>query len=158
MLDRGDLEEQARYLDWPLKKLIIERAMASHPELDWTSPEIKYMDQIYGSLDPEEGLYLAFEREGFTEPIVTEERIARLEGQPPEDTRAWTRAMILRRADPDVVDLVDWDMIRFKHRDWRRLRDFRCLDMDDPRRMGRSQAEAMFRGTEGLDELLIRLR
>ena len=157
VLAGGDLEEMARFLDWPLKKLVIERTMANHPGLNWQSPEVKHLDQVYGSLDPAEGLYFAFERNGFTVPLVTEAHIARLVDQPPEDTRAWTRAMTLRRADLKMVDLVDWDRIRFRHADWRRLRDFRFLAMDDPRSLTRRHTKAMFRGTENLDELLIAL-
>lgn len=157
VLARGDLEEQARYLDWPLKKLIIERTMANNSGLTWKSPEIKHLDQVYGSLDPAEGLYFAFERNGFTVPVVPEKRITHLVHQPPEDTRAWTRAMALRRAETNMVDLVDWDRIRFRHSDWRRLRDFRFLAMDDPRKLTRRHTKEMFRGTENLDELLIAL-
>ena len=65
--------------------------------------------------------------------------------------------MTLRRAELNMVDLVDWDRIRFRHRDWRRLRDFRVLALDDPRAHTRRHTKAMFRGTENLDELLIAL-
>lgn len=157
LLAAGNLEEQARHLDWALKKLVIERTMANHPELNWQSPEIKHLDQIYGSLDPSEGLFFAFERNGFTHSIADEARIAHLVDHPPEDTRAWTRAMTLRRAEPSVVDLVDWDRIRFRHQDWRRLRDYRFLAMEDPTALTRRDTEAMLRGTENLDELLIAL-
>lgn len=158
VLAGGDLEEQARYLDWPLKKLIIERTIARHPGLNWRSPAVKHLDQVYGSLDPADGLYLAFERSGFTTPIAGDDRIAHLVSNPPDDTRAWTRAMTLRRTHRNDVDMVDWDGIRFRHPDWRRMRDFRFLAMDDPRGQTRDQTQAMFRGTEGLDELLIALR
>ena len=157
VLAAGDLEEQARFLDWPLKKLIIERTLARHPELNWKSPEVKHLDQVYGSLDPAEGLYFAFEGRGFTTSIAAADRIAHLVDHPPEDTRAWTRAMTLRRARRNLVDMVGWDGIRFRHPDWHRLRDFRFLAMDDPRAQTRGHTQAMFRGTENLDELLIAL-
>jgi len=90
-------------------------------------------------------------------PIAADDRIDSLVHDPPQDTRAWTRAMTLRRAERNMVDLVDWDRIRFQHRDWRRLRDFRFLAMDDPRALTRRDTQAMFRGTVNLDELLIAL-
>jgi proteasome accessory factor A len=130
-----------RGVDWVLKLMAIERAMDQRSELDWDSPEVKVIDQLYSSLD-EDGLYWAYEAGGFAEKLVTPEHIAHFAANPPVDTRAWTRAMLLRRASSGnvEVDTVDWDRITFKIRGRHSWPSYRTLDMADP--LGFTQAEA----------------
>jgi len=92
-LAKEDWLAVAPRLDWVMKLMAIERAMEQRPELDWGSPELKVIDHLYSSLD-DDGLYWAYEASGFTEQLVTEERISHFTANPPEDTRAWTRAML----------------------------------------------------------------
>jgi proteasome accessory factor A len=99
-------------LDWVLKRSLLERALHDRRDLDWSSPEIKHLDLLYSSLEDAEGLYWACERSGAVERIVTEGAIERFIHQPPENTRAWTRAMLLRRTGRPGVDHADWDEIR----------------------------------------------
>ncbi len=106
-----DFTALAPRLDWVLKRQLIERALAARPGLDWNSPQVKHLDLMYASL--EGGLYEACERGGAVELLATPERIEHLRHEPPEDTRAWTRAMLLRLARPEEVDRVDWDSITF---------------------------------------------
>jgi proteasome accessory factor A len=106
-----DFTALARRLDWVLKRQLIERALANRPGLDWTSPQAKHLDLMYASL--EGGLYDACERGGAVDLLATPERIEHLRLEPPEDTRAWTRAMLLRLAQPEEVDRVDWDSMTF---------------------------------------------
>jgi len=110
----GDWPALARRLDWVLKLAILERAMHHDPTLEWNSPGLKVLDHLYASLDPDEGLHWAWAAAGGVDAIVSEERIARLAASPPEDTRAWGRAMLLRRAGPGELASVDWDHIRFR--------------------------------------------
>ena len=111
-LQIGDLEVLAARLDWALKRLILEQARHTH-RIGWGSDEMKRLDLAFGNLDPEAGLYWVYERAGLLERVVPEERIAWFVENPPEDTRAWARAMLLRRAGSLQVDDVDWDRIRF---------------------------------------------
>ena len=96
--DVAALAPLAPRLDWVLKLFILRRAMEQHPELSWDSPQIKHMDQLYASLDPQEGLYWGYERAGFTERLIADARIEQFVHDPPADTRAWGRAMLLRHA------------------------------------------------------------
>lgn len=104
----------ARRLDWVLKLTLLQQTLAQQSHLGWASPEIKHLDHLYSSLDPGEGLYWACERNGLVERLVPETRIACLMSEPPTDTRAWTRATLLRLADPATVDRLDWDLLRFQ--------------------------------------------
>jgi len=114
LLAAGDLDALARRLDWALKLKILLQALGTYRHLDWSSAELKHLDQAYSILDPAHGLYWTYEREGLVERVVPEERIERFTQNPPEDTRAWTRAMLLRHAGVDAVDDVDWDFVRVR--------------------------------------------
>jgi hypothetical protein len=153
-LQAGDLESLAPRLDWALKYSILQGVLDQRPDLSWESPEIKHLDHLYSSLDSAEGLYWAYEREGIIERIVDESAIEHFTANPPEDTRAWTRAMLLRWAGRDAVDDVDWDSIRFSvgYERYRTL--FRRLDMASPLGLTKANAEACFENAETLEELL----
>ncbi len=140
-LARRDFAALAPRLDWVLKKRILEEAMRRKPGLTWESPQIKYLDHQYSNLDPQQGLYWAYERSGFVQRLVTEGRIARFVQSPPEDTRAWTRGALLALASPEDIDSVDWDSIRFRLRDdahW--LPRYRTVRLSNP--LGHTKAEA----------------
>lgn len=109
-LARRDFDSLARRLDWVLKRAQIERALEGRG-LDWSAPEAKHLDHLYSSLDPDEGVYWALENAGLTEILVDDTRIEHLRNTPPEDTRAWTRAMLLRQLPRERIRAVDWDRI-----------------------------------------------
>jgi proteasome accessory factor A len=111
-LREREFADLAGRLDWVLKLQFLESAQQHRPELDWLSPELKHLDFMYASLD-DNGLFWALEKNGFVERLVTDQDIERFRTDPPENTRAWTRAMLLRLADPQQVDRVDWDSITF---------------------------------------------
>jgi len=109
-LARCDLAALQGRLDWVTKYLQIERALARRG-LDWSDPAAKHLDHLYASLDPDEGLYWVLERAGLTERLVDAARIEHFRHTPPEDTRARTRAMLLRRLPRERIQTVDWDRI-----------------------------------------------
>jgi hypothetical protein len=152
---RNDLVSLAPRLDWVMKLMAIERAMDQNTSLSWTSPEVKLLDMLYGSLD-DSGLYFAYEAGGFAERLVSEARIARLVANPPAGTRAWTRAMLLRRAEAEGtdVDSVDWDRIRFRMRGpygWPLLR---TVDLADPLGFTRAGTHLAFETHKDFGQLL----
>jgi proteasome accessory factor A len=115
-LEARDWDALAPRLDWVLKRTLLARAR-ERAGVDWDAPELRHLDQIYGSLDPDEGLFLQCERAGLVEQAFDEERIAHFECNPPEDTRAWTRAMVLRHFDEHEIVEVDWDRVELELRD-----------------------------------------
>ena len=112
-LQARDHETLARRLDWVLKQSFLARAMEHRPELTWTSPQVKYLDHVFSSLDPSTGLYLQAERDGLVDRVVSADQIDRFTRQPPTNTRAWTRSMVLRAAG-DRVEHVNWDEVRLR--------------------------------------------
>jgi hypothetical protein len=144
-----------RGIDWVLKLKAIERVLEQRPELDWDSPEAKVIDHLYSSLD-DDGLYWAYEASGFVEQLVTPERIAHFMTNPPEDTRAWTRAMLLRRASSNnvEVDSIDWDRITFKIRGKHNWPIYRTVKLADPLGFTQATAQPIFESSLGFAELL----
>jgi len=154
-LKNRELSALAPHLDWVLKLCILEAAMDRHPELDWHSPEIKILDHLYSSLDPNEGLYWTYESLGAVERLVADELIERRTKEPPAATRAYTRAMLLRKAGSSAIDSVDWDSIRFRiSSDGRWWYTYRTLLMPNPLALGRSRTARLFGKGAELREIL----
>jgi Pup amidohydrolase len=152
-LARGDWNGLARRLDWTLKLAMLERALHQRPELDWEAPELKYLDHLYAGLDPDEGLYWAWSRAGLVDTIVPEGSIARFCEEPPADTRAWGRAMLLREG-ADAIDRVDWDFVRFRLTDEQGHAAYRLVGLPDPLGATRADLESAFLLNGSLEELL----
>jgi hypothetical protein len=110
---------------------------------------------MYGSLA--DGLYWVYERAGAVERLVTDAQIERFVHEPPEDTRAWTRAMLLRRAPPGTVDRVDWDEITFRRRDRSGWPARRTVNLPNPLGFRKTDTENLFLQTETLDDVLATL-
>lgn len=142
-LRTGNLDALAGRIDWILKRRALEQARASHPELAWASPELKYLDHTYSSLCPERGLFWAWERLGVVETLVGDAEIHRFEHEPPADTRAFVRAMLLRRAAAETITGMDWDFLRFAvDTGWRYARATRTVELPDPLGPPRAAVEA----------------
>jgi len=153
-LDTGELAAVSDRLDWAAKLEWIELARAESAEagteLEWGSDELKHLDLLYSSLDPARGLYWLYERAGAFHSVVEDAEIERFTHEPPDDTRAWTRAMLLRQFGPaGEVDRVDWDRVVVEATAddgaSRRLE----ISLDDPLGNTRADNEALFaRGTQ----------
>jgi len=154
-----DLMALAPRLDWVRKLAAIERAMEQHPGLKWESPAARVIDLTYSSLD-DDGLYWAYEASGQMERLVSEEEIVRFVTEPPSDTRAWTRAMLLRRAAEEDVDvfLADWDSITFRMRCSSGWPVYRTIALPDPLALTQHDAQRAFDGSSDFAELLGRLQ
>jgi hypothetical protein len=135
--------------------MAIERAMEQSPNLSWDSPQIKVIDHLYSSLD-DDGLFRAYEASGFTEQLVTPERIAHFSTNPPSDTRAWTRTMLLRRAIEDRVEVntVDWDRITFRIKGRHNWPSYRTIAIADPLGFTQAHAESIFDECSDFNDLL----
>jgi hypothetical protein len=152
-LRSGDLQALAPRLDWVAKLMTLERAMDRRSELDWDSAEIKMLDHLYSSLD-HDGIYWSYEGSGFAERLVDEARIQQLTETPPDDTRAWTRAMLLRHTDEASIGSVDWDSVGFKLRGRNYWPAYRKVSLGDPLALTRAVAEPIFQRAASLEEVL----
>jgi proteasome accessory factor A len=153
-LQARELETLATRLDWVLKLSILQQVLEAQPSLTWDSPEIKHLDHLYSSLDESDGLYWAYERAGFVERVADDSTVERFTISPPEDTRAWTRAMLLRWAGPDGVDDVNWDSMRFRIAYERSRTIYRRFNMNSPLAYTKAETEQCFESATTFDELL----
>ena len=152
LLRQNDVHALARRCDWALKLMALDRAMTRHQK-EWTSPEIKMLDHMYSSVDIDEGLYWQYERNGFVERIVSDADIERAAAEPPESTRAWLRAQLLRRADSEELDAIDWDSIRFRP-GGSGPGACRTLHMNNPLRFTRNECDDTCRRAQSLPDIL----
>ncbi len=153
-LRAGDLTALAGRLDWVLKLRTLERALQSRPGLTWEAPQMKHLDFLYGSLDREQGLYWASEQLDEVEQLVSEPDIERFVHEPPDDTRAWTRATLLRIAGADGVQEVDWDAIKFRRAVPGYWSQVRTLRLDDPLGFTKAAVEDVIERASTLGEIL----
>lgn len=154
-LRQKDFDSLSRRLDWVLKRNVLQRVMSQRP-LTWRSPEVKHLDQIFASIDQAEGLFWAFERAGAVDRIVDDQLIRQALDNPPDDTRAWTRAQLLRMG-ADACEEVDWDVIQLKlrHKLGNRLwSDRRCVHLPVPYGATRARHESVFKGGHSLEEVV----
>jgi hypothetical protein len=152
-----DFAALAHRLDWVLKLSILNQVMAECPELSWDSPQIKHLDHMYASLNRAQGLYWTYEASGFIERVVSPERVDHFTINPPADTRAWTRAMLLRRAEADSVLDVNWDQMEFELKDGSERARRRILSLANPLGWARTATEQFFRDADTFEDLLDRL-
>lgn len=127
---RRDWPALARRLDWVLKRSLIDAWLAERA-IGWDAPEAKALDHLYASTDGTRGLHAAMATAGLVEEVVGTDEVDRFMREPPADTRAWGRAMLLRAAG-DTIDLVDWDRIRMLAPGHGGVRRLRTIDMADP--------------------------
>lgn len=140
-------------LDWVLKQQILQHALQKRADLTWDSPPLRHLDLLYGSLDRDEGLYWAYEAAGLVERVVGEDEILRFVESPPDDTRAWMRATLLRSLDPDQIASVDWDRIELRLPQENGYRRRVAVDLEDPRAWTRAEMEPVFAGADSPDAL-----
>jgi Pup amidohydrolase len=155
-LAAGDWGGLCGRLDWVLKAHLLRRALQRRPDLHWGSPALKHLDLLYSSLDLSEGLYWTCERDGVVERVVDDERIAHFVDNPPEDTRAWTRAMLLRLGEREAVR-IDWDSMTFEIADASGIRRRMVLDLADPLGFTRPEFERRCGAARGVEEVLTAL-
>lgn len=150
-------EELTGRIDWVLKKSILEQALDTHRNLDWSSPEIKTLDHLYSSLDVTNSLFTQYEKLGLVEKVVSDAEIERFVHEPPTDTRAWGRAQLLRLAEADEVESVNWDTMRFKIRGPHRWPTYPTVSFPNPLGATREELEPILAGVTNLEEALERL-
>ncbi|MBY0528461.1 MAG: proteasome accessory factor PafA2 family protein [Gemmataceae bacterium] len=152
LLAERDLTALARRCDWALKYLLLDRQRGRRG-LTWQSPEMRCLDLRYASLDPSEGLFWRMAAAGLVEEMPKSERVERFEREPPDDTRAYLRAHVLRRFGESIVDL-DWDRVRFAQQNDRPWSWQATLMMPDPSDFGRVVSEPILERCTTLAQLI----
>jgi proteasome accessory factor A len=98
-------------VDWVAKWHLLTSYMERRAE-NWDSSRVAMMDLQYHDLRPDRGLYFLLERQGAVERIVSESDIVDAIENPPTDTRAYFRGMVLKKFRDQVFG-VNWDSLSF---------------------------------------------
>ncbi len=95
-------------LDWVAKKSLLDDFAASE-ELDWTrdAATLQSLDLAYHNVDPEAGLYYGLVEAGAMTTLVDETEIEAALCDPPAQTRAALRGLLVRRY-ADKIKSVSW--------------------------------------------------
>jgi proteasome accessory factor A len=152
LLARGDIAALSRRCDWALKYLLLDR-QRRRSGLTWQSPELKVLDLRFANLDPDEGLFVQMAAGGHIEDTPAPEIIEHFVREPPEDSRAYLRAQVLRRFGEQVVDL-DWDRMRFAMQSNRPWSWQASLGMPDPAGFGKAVSDPLLARCTTLAELI----
>jgi proteasome accessory factor A len=157
MLDwlvRRDREALARRSDAWQKYLLLDR-FRGRRNLSWQSPELRVLDLLFSSTDPDESLFFKMAADGQVENMPDDATIEHYADEPPDDTRAWLRAHLLRQYGEDV-SAMDWGWIRFRipRRSWYSVAE---VTLDDPRRFGRDECTLLLADAPSVEEVVNRL-
>ena len=111
-------------VDWVAKKWLLENFMRQE-QLDWHDPWIQSLDLEYHNLNPAKGLYFELRDRGTMKTVIDEERVNQAIVTPPQNTRAWARAAVMRILTGQKARyVIDWDSIY--------VEDEKYLNLDDP--------------------------
>ena len=113
-------------LDWVAKKWLFETFMEEEG-LEWDDPWLQSLDLDYHKIDPERSLYSDMVEENMMRREVRNSAISEAMYEPPPDTRALGRSLIMQRlAEAGLVRHVDWDTVY--------LETGMAIEMTDPHR------------------------
>ena len=152
LLKHSEAEGLAKRCDAWLKYLLLARQRGRR-NLRWSSDEMRVADSMFASLDPDDSLFFQAAASGFVERMPDKETIERFAFEPPDDTRAYFRAHVLRRHGP-AVSSMDWSRITFRVPGARHWSSFADIPLRDPRRFNRADTETLLDDCSTLEELV----
>lgn len=106
----GDVDALARRLDWALKWIALSGLSEYTPKLD--DPALRLVDQLYGHIDDNVGLFWKLAKAGYSEPIVDARSVRRLMFGGDPETRSSLRGELVRRLSP-WIKRMDWGEFEF---------------------------------------------
>ena len=151
-LKHRELEALAKRCDAWLKYLLLENQRGRR-NLSWSSAEMRVADSLFSSLDPDVSLFYRAANQGFVEQMPDDATIDRFTYEPPDDTRAYFRAHVLRQFG-DHVSSIDWSKITFRVPSGRHWWAFADVQLGDPRRFNREETESFLEECSSVEELV----
>ena len=151
-LQERDVDALARRCDCWLKYLLLDR-QRTRRSVSWRDGSMRVADSLFASIDPDVSLFYQAASSGFVERMPDAATLDRFTYEPPEETRAYFRAHVLRRYG-EAVSSIDWSRIRFRVQSARHWWASAEIPMGDPRQFTRAQTEKLFEATSSLEELV----
>lgn len=149
---RHEIEALARRCDAWLKYLLLDRQRGRR-NLSWASDALRVADSLFASLDPDVSLFYQAAANGFVDRMPDDETLRRFACEPPDDTRAYFRAHVLRRFG-NAVSSMDWSRITFRVPGARHWWSTAEIPMRDPRRLHRAESSGLFDTCTSLEEIV----
>lgn len=140
-----------RQVDWVAKWHMLTSYMDRRGD-DWSSSRVAMMDLQYHDIRPDRGLYFLLERQGAVERIVTEQEIADAIENPPIDTRAYFRGMVLKKFREQVFG-VNWDSLSFNLGDG----PIKRILMEEPLKGTKAHVQGLLERSQTAAELVANL-
>jgi len=140
-----------REVDWVAKWHLLTSYMDRRGE-DWDSSRVAMMDLQYHDLRPDRGLYFLLERQSAVERILSEQEIVDAIENPPVDTRAYFRGMVLKKFRDQVFG-VNWDSLSFSLGEG----PIKRILMEEPLRGTRAHVQGLLERSHTAAELLANL-
>ena len=161
---RLTMADEASRVEWLLKWQLLEKLRRkTGVDTSWGDPRLAAVDLAWAALDPGRSVFSRLQSR--TERLADEVALAKACAEPPEDTRAWLRAMVVRRF-PDQVVAASWSHLTVRvhagsddgsglsdtygnaSRPQDRPGDLFGLDMSDPLRFGRQACRKAYDETQ----------
>jgi Pup amidohydrolase len=152
LLKHHEADALARRCDAWLKYLLLDR-QRGRKGVSWSSDEMRVADSLFASLDRRVSLFFRMADSGLVDRMPNEETLQRCTLEPPEDTRAYFRAHVLRRYG-DAVSSMDWSRITFRVSTAGSWSSVASIPMRDPRRFNRADTEEMLDNCSTLEALV----
>ena len=114
MVLESDCADIKRKIDWILKLWLLDRSRSKGAD----ERQLKKLDFKYHDLNPDTGLYERCLLLDLVDRLIPESDIAAARWNPPRDTRAYLRGMIIQYAfEKNVaVEVENWERIRVRAR------------------------------------------
>src|SRR5579875_1091121 len=137
-LERDPLSTADR-IDWAAK-FVRYRQYMEETGASWQDDVMQSLDLEYHNATPEEGLFYGLEQAGLMRRLVTDEQVEEALTNPPENTRAYGRGLIVAQllAHPGLRYVIDWDAIYIERN--------RQLDLKNPFHTYEKEAMRFLRG------------
>lgn len=134
-----------RSLDWVAKEYLQQGLKKRNFSIE----DLMAYDLAYHDNNRQKSTYDKMVARGKIMRMVTDEEILQMIQEPPCDSRAWLRGMLVKRYPNDVID-IGWDYAFFANGTF--------LTMDDPYRGTRAQIEPMLADNPTCDIFLARIK
>ena len=108
-LEAGALLNCARHLDWCVKVLFLGNLCAQHDAV-FGDATTRLASFDYTNTNPQRGWFWKLWEAGEIDPLVRREDVDQALVAPPPESRAWGRAMVIRRFY-DRIAAVGWDHV-----------------------------------------------
>ncbi len=111
VLEKDDADLK-RKIDWVLKLWLLDRSRSKGAD----ESQLKSMDFKYHDLNPASGLYERCLALDLVDRLIPDQAIAQARREPPDDTRARLRGLVVQQASGNnvAVDVENWERIRIR--------------------------------------------